>query len=332
MKRKHSRTSGISARRRGAGFSLIELMTAMLLSLLLIAATVSVFVSNKRVYAATEGMGRLQENARIAFELMSRDIREAGGNPCDVKMKMVNVLDDATNWWAAYDGVTDTGIRGFDDGEFDDGADDTDAIQIQYFEDTGLVTTAGMGGNTGQLELATGDINRITDQQILMACGFFSSGAAPVTDAAAIFSAGKSGSAITHGESSGNIDATFSNTSHPTAVVFPANTLIGSMRAMEWYVAENDQGRNSLYRRQLRYPGTAPVMGDPEEVVDDVIDLQLTYLAGGTWSTTLPTSWANVTAVQVQLELEESDSRPGGVQGELMKRKLTHVIALRNKL
>ena len=317
--------------RYSAGFSLIELMTAMLLSMLLIAATISVFVSNKRVYAATEGLGRLQENARIAFELMSRDLREAGGNPCDVKLKMVNVLDDTTPWYAKFDGVDHTGIEGFEDGAFTDSTAGTDAIQVQYFEDTGLVTSAGMGGTTGQLELATGGIDQITEQQILMACGFFSSSAAPVTDAAAIFSAGKSGSAITHGEDSGNASDTFSNSAHPTAVVFPADTLIGSMRAMEWYVAENDAGRNSLYRRQLSYASGAPAMGDAEEVVDDVTDLQLTYLAGGTW-TDSPSSWANVTAVQIVLEMEESDSRAGGVQGELMKRRLTHVIALRNKL
>ena len=330
MKHKKFPAAGFSRHQRAAGFSLIELMTAMLLSMLLIAATISVFVSNKRVYAATEGLGRLQENARIAFELMSRDIREAGGNPCDVRLKMVNVLEDETNWWAKYDGVDNLGILGFDDGGFTDSAAGTDAIQIQYFEDTGLVTSAGMGGTTGQL--AVEDIDRITDQQILMACGFFSSSAAPVTDAAAIFSAGKTGSAITHGEDSGNAKDTFSNSTHPTEVVFPADTLIGSLRAMEWYVAENDQGRNSLYRRQLSYAGGAPAMGDPEEVVDDVTDLQLTYLAGGTWTTALPTSWANVTAVQVELELEDSNNRAGGVQGEVMKRKLTHVIALRNKL
>ncbi|MDF3021929.1 MAG: N-terminal cleavage protein [Steroidobacteraceae bacterium] len=326
MKRRHFRASGFATRQRAAGFSLIELMTAMLLSLLLIAATVSVFLSNKRVYGATEGLGRLQENARIAFELMSRDIREAGGNPCDVRMKVVNVLDDTTSWWATYD--TDSGVFGYD-GDFPDGEAGTDAIQIRFFEDTGVVTSAGMGGTTGQL--AVSDIDMIEEQQILMACGFFSSSAAPVTDTAAVFSAGKASGAITHDEGSGNSSNDFSNAAHPTPVVFPANTLIGSLRAMEWYVAENDQGRLSLYRRQLRYPGTAPEMGEAEEIVDDVTGLTLTYLENDTWQDE-PTSWNNVTAVQVDLELEESDSRAGGVKGELIKRKLTHVIALRNKL
>lgn len=73
-------------------------------------------------------------------------------------------------------------------------------------------------------------------------------------------------------------------------------------------------------------------MGDAEEVVNDVTGLQLTYLEDGTWSTGLPTSWTNVTAVQVDLELEASDNRAGGVEGKMIERKLTHVIALRNRL
>ena len=331
MKRRHFPALGLSGRARVGGFSLVELMTAMLLSLLLIAAAVSVLVSNKRTYSSTEGLGRIQDNARIAFELMSRDIREAGGNPCDVRMNMVNVLADTTNWWATFDGETNSGVFGYDDGGFPGSAAGTDAIQVQFFEDTGTVTSAGMGGTTG--ELAVDDIDKFEENQILMACGFFPSTATePVTDSAAIFSAGKSGSAIVHDEASGNASGDFSNAAHPTAVVFPANTLLGSLRAIEWYVAANAQGRNSLYRRQLRYPGTAPEMGEPEEVINDVLGLTLTYLEGGTWTTALPTSWNNVTAVQVELELESGDNREGGVDGEMIQRKLTHVIAMRNKL
>jgi hypothetical protein len=103
------------------------------------------------------------------------------------------------------------------------------------------------------------------------------------------------------------------------------------MRAMEWYVAENAQGKNSLYRRQLRYTDTGPEMGDAEEVVDDVTGLRFSYLEGGDWKDT-PTSWNDVTAVQVVLELEASESRPGGVEGQLINRTMTNVIALRNKL
>src|SRR5690606_11778949 len=106
----------------------------------------------------------------------------------------------------------------------------------------------------------------------------------------------------------------------------------GGLRALQWYVAANADGGTSLYRRQLRYPGTAPEMGDPEEIVPDVNDLQLTYLENNAWTTALPANWNSVTAVQIALELEAVDSRAGGVEGELITRNLTHVIALRNKL
>jgi type IV pilus assembly protein PilW len=320
----------LSGRRRAQGFSMVELMTAMLLSLLLVAAAVSVFVSNKRVYSSTEGLGRIQESARIAFELMSRDIREAGGNPCDVRMKVVNVLADTTSWWAEYDGVTKTGVSGYADGAFTGSAAGTDAIRVQFFEDTGLVTSAPMGSNSGALTVDS--VSNIEPGQILMACGFFpSSPSEPVTDTAAIFSAGKSGSSITHGDDSGNASDDFSNASQPTPVVYPSDTLIGSLRAMEWYVAANGQGRNSLYRRQLTYTGGAPAMGDAEEIVNDVVGLNLTYQQGTTW-TAAPTSWNNVTAVQVELVLEAGDNREGGVDGQMINRKLTNIIALRNKL
>ena len=46
----------------------------------------------------------------------------------------------------------------------------------------------------------------------------------------------------------------------------------------------------------------------------------------------MPASWNNVTAVQVELELEAADNRAGGVEGQMIKRKLSHIIALRNKL
>lgn len=328
MSCRHPPASVFPASQRG--FSLVELMTAMLLSMLLIAATISVFVSNKRAYGATEGLGRIQENARIAFELMSRDIREAGGNPCDVRMKIVNVLADTTEWWASYDADTDTGLFGYDDGGLADTAAGTDAVQIQYFEDTGLVTTAGMAGTTGAMTVNS--VDAIADQQILMACGFFpSSPTEPVTDTASIFSTGISGSTLTHATASGNASDSFTDATHPTSVVYPADSLIGTMRAMEWYVAENAQGRNSLYRRQLRYTAAGPELGDAEEIVDDVTDLQLSYLEAGTWTDT-PTSWNAVTAVQVVLGLEASESRPGGVEGQLINRKMTNVIALRNKL
>ena len=65
-----------------AGFGLIELMIAMVLGLLVLGAAIAVFQSNQRTFNANEGQNRIQEGARAAFEMMSRDIRAAGGSAC----------------------------------------------------------------------------------------------------------------------------------------------------------------------------------------------------------------------------------------------------------
>lgn len=67
---------------RHAGFGLIELMIAMVLGLLVLGAAIAVFQSNQRTFSANEGQNRIQEGARVAYELMSKDIRAAGGSAC----------------------------------------------------------------------------------------------------------------------------------------------------------------------------------------------------------------------------------------------------------
>ncbi len=60
------------------GFSLVELMVAMMLSLLLVAAAASLFLVTKQVSQEQERVGRLKENLRFAADFMARDIRAAG--------------------------------------------------------------------------------------------------------------------------------------------------------------------------------------------------------------------------------------------------------------
>jgi type IV pilus assembly protein PilW len=64
------------------GMSLIELLIAMLIGILMLTAAIGMLVSNKRIYKEQNEMGRLQENARFAIELLTNDIRMAGYAGC----------------------------------------------------------------------------------------------------------------------------------------------------------------------------------------------------------------------------------------------------------
>ncbi|WP_439887517.1 PilW family protein [Pseudomonas sp. MBLB4123] len=61
-----------------AGFSIVELMVALVLGLLLMTGIIQVFLSSRQTYAANEAIGRMQENGRFALEFISRSARNAG--------------------------------------------------------------------------------------------------------------------------------------------------------------------------------------------------------------------------------------------------------------
>lgn len=73
---------------RSAGFSLVELMVALVLGLVIMAAVLSVFVGMNQSARTEDALSRLQENARFALEKLSVDVRQAGFFGCvpDVKV------------------------------------------------------------------------------------------------------------------------------------------------------------------------------------------------------------------------------------------------------
>lgn len=63
---------------RERGFTLIELMIAMLLGLILIGGAISVFISTKQGYRLQNGLTLTQATGRATLEFLSREIRMAG--------------------------------------------------------------------------------------------------------------------------------------------------------------------------------------------------------------------------------------------------------------
>ncbi len=62
------------------GFTIIELLIAMAAGLIVLAALYDLFTVNNRHFANEEQRTEMQQNARIAMEMMTREIRMAGYN------------------------------------------------------------------------------------------------------------------------------------------------------------------------------------------------------------------------------------------------------------
>ena len=60
------------------GFTLIELMVAMVLGMLLMAVAIQIFVGNRDTYRFNSNLARVQENGRFAFDQIARVVRMTG--------------------------------------------------------------------------------------------------------------------------------------------------------------------------------------------------------------------------------------------------------------
>ena len=159
-------TSRIYNSRPEAGFSLVELMVALVISLFLLAGVIQVFLGSKQTYTLNEGVARLQENVRYAFDRMSADLAAAGYMGCndssdtneEGNLVIVNALTDSTstqyNFSNPIDGTENAGPNG------------SDILSIRRAMTASSVPlAAGMTGETGDVQLDSGHPNYGTLQQ-----------------------------------------------------------------------------------------------------------------------------------------------------------------------
>lgn len=72
----------IATRKFARGFSLLELMIAVSISLMLLLGVVALFVSSRASYETTERLSRIQENGRYVLDQLMTDLRYAGYQGC----------------------------------------------------------------------------------------------------------------------------------------------------------------------------------------------------------------------------------------------------------
>jgi len=86
---------------RQKGIGLVEIMVALVVSSLLVAGVVQIFVSNRQAYDLQGELAELQENGRFAFQFLTQDLRMAGYMGCSRNLEVLNNLKNDTDF--AYD-------------------------------------------------------------------------------------------------------------------------------------------------------------------------------------------------------------------------------------
>ena len=90
------------------GFSLVELMVALLIGLIISIGVVQIFGATRATYQLDESLARAQENGRFAMEFLQQDIRHAGYAGCkrDTTVAVFNNLAYTPNAGLSIVGIS----------------------------------------------------------------------------------------------------------------------------------------------------------------------------------------------------------------------------------
>ena len=283
---------------RQVGFGLIELMISMVLGLLVLGAAIAVFQSNQRTFDANEGTNRIQEGARVAYELMSKDIRAAGGAACSNLAR-----PDVEHAFTAEETALLTNFISGSGSEFTVTSGDDTAYQVDSATTSTIVVSAGQVGKLS---------DAFTEGDKLVIC-----------NANALYVVTVS----TGGVNDSTRTLTFTP-STPLAITAdpmapPTTVAVARYRSTRWYL---DSG--ALY---VQRDGAAG-----QQVITGVTGLNVSYLSiGGNSYTATPANWSNVVAVRVNLGLRGQKTFGGDIKvdgNNFINRTSTSVANLRSRM
>ncbi len=349
--------------RRASGVSLIELMVALVLGLIVTGSALTLVMTHRQTFAGTEDMGRVQEGVRLAFEMLNRELRGAGGNPCDSSLPLSSGLNNPeANWWTDWaDNVSGVGtttatpLRGyggataFPDAAFGaalgDRVEGTDAIEVKAAvaasADVAMLTSSLVDPWTSDIEVNSTDGVDVGD--LMMICNFNNLTIFRVTSVVADTS-------IEHAEGANpddNDDDVLFRADTAADANYDEGSVIAKIHAARWYIGNADldgdgvvDGR-SLYRATMTNDGGALVVS-VDEIAQGVTDMQLGYLLRGGLAyvgdepAEDPVNGVGIDfdllpnpVVGVRLALVFSGDDRIGPDGERLERRMTHTIAIR---
>jgi len=237
---------------RQSGLSLIELMVALAVSAILLLGVTTVYTASKRSYQVTDEFAGLQENARFALNVLTRNIRMAGFTGCGNLefMEVNNNVKKDKEIDSDYDFTDDLLIVGYAASDTwpnkpTDILDGTNAITIRKGSACSAALTGTMPNKNSAIETSgtcdfqKGEILLITD-----------------CETADIFE--KTNTAEDKQENNGDLSKAYGS----DAFVYKFEHLI-------YYIQNNTEGKPSLYQKL--------VGGAETELVPNVEDMVLNY-------------------------------------------------------
>lgn len=277
-----------------AGLTLVELMVAITIGLIILAAVARLFATSRATYTLEEGLARVQESGRFAMEFLSQDIRMAGyigcasattttvqnhlNNPTDYG---VNVGPDQyinghtytgsgtgpsalSDWTPALPGTVN-GVVYFSAGDVEP---NTDVLVIRRASETGIKLGEAMSDTSANLRI---DANPggLVDNDIVMVSDCTNADIFQITGPDT-FGAGTNNLVHNTGASSPG------NATKPLSKAYTGDAQVMKLTTRIYYIGRRSNSTSnppSLYRRELTTSGSLTT----QELVEGVERLKFSY-------------------------------------------------------
>lgn len=280
------------------GVSLVEILVALVISLILIAGMVRIFMGSEQTYGYQDALSRMQEDGRHAIEHLRRELRMVGYQGCGGPAMEVNDYRAAGS--PDWKPRSMEGLRGFRAGD-DHGlpvkpAEGTQSVSIALIRPTDLEFTGGdpplLPTTEGQDGFARCEVVFAMDRNCRFA-NVFIAGAAPDTNVVNTEGTGDCGVR-------NEIPARGFRNDIKGSSAFTANAFI-------YYIRAGDDGEPALYRYAEDNQGG----GVERELAAGVENMSIRYAVGDRpgrsdtvreyRSVDKVSDWSKVVAVRIEL-------------------------------
>jgi len=303
---------------RQTGFTLIEIMVAVTISMVLLGGVMQVFVSSNKTYRAQEANARLQENGRFSIYFLSRDLRMADFWGC---ASFDNISNHLNPGGAGFIDFTAGGLAGADN----TGLNGSDSITVRGAGDTGLtVQTPYMPTTSADLKVTVN--NGINQNDILLVSDCTSGDAFQTTNA----NPDGTGQLV---HNTGAVSSGPGNATKPFSKSYQGDAQVYRASETTYSIATGASGEPALFRS---INGAAP-----EELVVGIENMQIVYGedtdADGTANYYVPvgsvTNMDNVVSVRITLTARSQVTFPEvAAADKRLRRTFVTTITIRNRV
>lgn len=278
-----------------AGLTLIELMIALGLGLLIVAALGYLFVGNRQAFRVQDNLARMQENGRYAMEVLGQDLRMVGYIGC---AKLGAQLGEVTVAATASGATAPTPANILVDTEGGLGAD---GILLMRVDGRGAVLTAAMTDAAAAVPIPASPWEYAAGTTFIIAdCRN-----ADIFRASAKVEKGDTN--IEHKEKNSDGSITY-NTDKHLSKAYGADAMVFPFQSIGYSIGTNPAGNPALYRA---------VDGTGQELVENVKDMQIVYgvdtdgdgAVNAYVRADQVTKWEDVLAVRVSLLLRSPEAK-----------------------